>query len=400
MGHPIHDMNAIELDCIVKRFGEATVLQDLYLKIPEGSFSVLLGASGSGKTTLARIIAGLEQPTSGRVMIFGNDQKGVSPHQRQLAMVFQNGNAYEHLTVLQNLKFVPRDIASKSGRHAADATASSVTLDQVIEELELRELLQLKPPQLSGGQQQRLAIARAIASNRRIWIFDEPLAHLDESVRQQIRTLLIEMQRRHRITVLYVTHDSDEAMQLATHIGVMHHGAIEQFGAPEEVYDSPVSIDVGRALGQPPMELVASIDVHGHAVQAGIRPIDWRMTNYISGDVGGDRSGSVVSNAYGIEMSGIVRSAKYMGRQWWVWLESRGCAKPILVCVPCIDDGCDVQSRGRISSGGEASASRDSDGSGSNSAILERLFADCRGGRMGGVATFVVPHRVICKFDR
>lgn len=402
LSHEENRQNAIELDRIVKRFGNSAVLNELCLKIPDGSFSILLGASGSGKTTIARIIAGLEPPTSGRVRIFGVDQTSVPPHQRPLALVFQNGNAYEHLTVQQNLNFIPKQQRVAASSLGDERIVSTISFEQVVEELELGELLQRKPPQLSGGQLQRLAIARAILLNRRIWILDEPLAHLDESVRHQIRSMLIDQQRRYRITVLYVTHDSDEAMQLASHVGVLHHGAIAQFDEPDRVFNSPVSIEVGRALGQPPMALLASIDVHGHRVHVGVRPIDWTVTRY-------DRSGGVPSHADesnhaikliegSVEMSGVVHAAKYMGRQWWIWVRCAGNDKPILASIPCRDESREL---GEMRSDNVASGETAKTMAGSTcdrTLVRDQLIQDCKQGVVGGFVTLFVPRQYVNVF--
>jgi multiple sugar transport system ATP-binding protein len=272
-------MAQIRLDGIEKAFGAGRpALQHVNLEIADGERLALVGPSGSGKSTLLRIIAGLEVPTSGRVIIDGADVTDVPPERRDLAMVFQTYALYPHKTVRDNLAFglKVRGLARRDIDSRVEATAAA---------LGLVPFLQRLPAQLSGGQRQRVALGRAIVRNPRAFLFDEPLSNLDPRLRAETRAELIELHMRLRATMIYVTHDQEEAMTLGQRIAVLREGAIEQVADPIEVYDRPSTTFVAQFIGSPAMNLIAldsqeirrSLRAPAGATLAGLRPQDVRL---------------------------------------------------------------------------------------------------------------------------
>jgi ABC-type sugar transport system ATPase subunit len=245
-------MATISLESVEKRFGGRVAVRSVSLEIPDGELMVLVGPSGSGKSTVLRLIAGLEEPTSGRVSIGGRDVTGLPPQLRDLAMVFQSYALYPHLSVRDNLSFglrmrkVPPADIERRIVHAA-------TL------LGIESLLDLKPSQLSGGQRQRVALGRAIVREPRAFLLDEPLSNLDPALRLETRAQLALLHRRLAATMVHVTHDQEEAMTLGTAIAIMRDGAVEQTGTPMAVFDRPASTFVAQFLGSPAMNLVSGL---------------------------------------------------------------------------------------------------------------------------------------------
>jgi multiple sugar transport system ATP-binding protein len=242
-------MAQVTFDNVVKKYGDATVVKGLNLELPDGAFTVLVGPSGCGKTTTLRMIAGLEGVTSGTIRIGDVDVTRLEPKERDIAMVFQNYALYPHLSVLENLAFPLRAI------HVNRADALN-RARAVAETMGLTALLERKPKDLSGGQQQRVAIGRAIIREPSVFLFDEPLSNLDAKLRVEMRTELLQMQRRLGITSLFVTHDQEEAMTLSDFIVVMRDGEIAQQGKPKDVYDKPNSTFVASFVGSPKMNLI------------------------------------------------------------------------------------------------------------------------------------------------
>jgi multiple sugar transport system ATP-binding protein len=233
-----------------KSFRSTSVVSDLNLELPDGSFTVLVGPSGCGKSTSLRMLAGLESVTSGTITIADRDVTHLQPRDRDVAMVFQNYALYPHLSVRENIAFPLR--AAKEPRANALKRA-----DEVAESLGLAKLLDRKPKALSGGQQQRVAIGRAIIREPSVFLFDEPLSNLDAKLRVETRTELLQIQRRLGITCLYVTHDQEEAMTLSDRMVVMRDGRAAQVGTPIEVFNSPVDTFVAAFVGSPKMNLIA-----------------------------------------------------------------------------------------------------------------------------------------------
>jgi sn-glycerol 3-phosphate transport system ATP-binding protein len=247
---------------ITKVFPNGTTAVDaLTCTIADGEFMVLVGPSGCGKTTALRMIAGLEEPTSGAIAIGGKVVNGVSPRDRDIAMVFQNYALYPHKTVLQNLAFGLR-------QHKVPNAEIVERVREVSSLLTLDELLDRKPAQLSGGQRQRVAMGRALARSPRVFLLDEPLSNLDAQLRTQLRTDLKQLHQQFQITTVYVTHDQVEAMTLGDRIAVMSGGKLLQLGAPQEIYRRPANVFVAGFIGSPPMNLLKASAADGR-VHAG-----------------------------------------------------------------------------------------------------------------------------------
>ena len=248
-------MNGLELQGVVKRFGEVTVVQQLDLAVHEGEFVVLLGESGCGKSTTLRMIAGLEDVTEGRILIANKDVTHLHPMARDIAMVFQNYALYPHLNVAQNLSFALR----LAGRPQAEIDSKVAKAAQV---LNIEHLLQRKPKELSGGQRQRVAIGRAIVREPKVFLFDEPLSNLDAKLRGHMRAELALLHERLAKTTVYVTHDQVEAMTLANRIVIFDKGRIQQVGTPGEVFKHPANLFVAAFIGTPTMNLLPAHAVH------------------------------------------------------------------------------------------------------------------------------------------
>ena len=242
-------MATVQFAHVTKSYGATSVVSDLDLELPDGSFTVLVGPSGCGKSTSLRMLAGLESVTSGTITIGDRDVTSLQPRDRDVAMVFQNYALYPHLSVRENIAFPLR--AAKVPRQEALSRA-----DAIADSLGLSTLVARKPKDLSGGQQQRVAIGRAIIREPSVFLFDEPLSNLDAKLRVETRTELLQIQRRLGITCLYVTHDQEEAMTLSDRMVVMRDGRPAQVGTPVEVYDSPVDTFVASFVGSPKMNLL------------------------------------------------------------------------------------------------------------------------------------------------
>ncbi|QZT64543.1 ABC transporter ATP-binding protein [Mycolicibacterium austroafricanum] len=242
-------MATVRFSGVNKAYGTTSVVSDLDLELPDGSFTVLVGPSGCGKSTSLRMLAGLETVTSGSITIGDRDVTHLQPRDRDIAMVFQNYALYPHLTVAENIAFPLR--ATKTPRREALTRAAAIA-----ESLGLAKLLDRRPKDLSGGQQQRVAIGRAIIREPSVFLFDEPLSNLDAKLRVETRTELLQIQRRLGITSVYVTHDQEEAMTLSDRMVVMRDGRIAQQGTPQEVYARPADTFVAAFVGSPKMNLV------------------------------------------------------------------------------------------------------------------------------------------------
>jgi multiple sugar transport system ATP-binding protein len=249
-------MAVVQTKALTKVFKEGSrgAVNHVDLETREGEFLVLLGPSGSGKSTLLRMIAGLEQPTSGQVLIGGQVVNHLSPRERKIAMVFQSYALYPHLTAYGNIAFplkaqkVPREQHRQKVEWAASL-------------LGINSLLNRKPRQLSGGERQRVALARAIVREPLLFLLDEPLSNLDAKLRASAREELEQFHRRVKTTTIYVTHDQVEAMALGDRVVVLHDGVVRQIGTPQQVYDDPADTFVATFLGSPPMNLLRQSDV-------------------------------------------------------------------------------------------------------------------------------------------
>jgi ABC-type sugar transport system ATPase subunit len=262
---------AIRLEGLAKTYADGhAAVRPLDLAIADGEFLVLVGPSGCGKSTLLRLIAGLETPTGGRILIGGADVTAQPPQSRDLAMVFQSYALYPHMSVRDNLAY-----GLKVRGTPRDALAARVSA--VAHALDLEPLLDRRPAQLSGGQRQRVALGRAMVRQPKAFLLDEPLSNLDPALRAQARAEIARLHRTLGTTVVYVTHDQEEAMTLGGRIAVMRGGALEQVAAPLELYARPANTFVACFIGAPPMNVVPAriwgIDAPGGAL-AGVRPHD------------------------------------------------------------------------------------------------------------------------------
>jgi len=244
-------MSSVQIRDVRKSFGNFEVLHGVSIPIEDGEFVVLVGPSGCGKSTLLRMLAGLENITSGTISIGERVVNNVQPKERDIAMVFQNYALYPHMTVEQNL-----GIGLKVRRTPRDDTRRRV--QEVARILGLENLLERKPGQLSGGQRQRVAIGRAIVRAPKVFLFDEPLSNLDAALRGQTRVEIAKLHRELGATTIYVTHDQVEAMTLADRVVVLRDGSIEQVGSPLELYDHPANQFVAQFIGTPQMNIVDS----------------------------------------------------------------------------------------------------------------------------------------------
>jgi len=239
----------VRYEKIRKTFGGLDAVTDLDLHVPDGSFLALLGPSGCGKTTALRILAGLEEPTSGRVFIGPRDVTDLQPKDRDVAMVFQSYALYPHKNVAENIAYPLR--VRKVAKEQRTARAA-----EVARMLDIDALLDRTPRQLSGGQRQRVALARAIVREPQAFLMDEPLSNLDAKLRGQMRAEIRSLQREYKTTTLYVTHDQVEAMTMGDRIAVLRKGVLQQLGTPEELYEAPANLFVAEFLGSPPMNIV------------------------------------------------------------------------------------------------------------------------------------------------
>ena len=242
-------MASVTLKNITKRWGAAVGVDNQSLRIDDQEFFVLLGPSGCGKTTTMRMVAGLEQPSSGDIFIGDRKVNDDLPKDRDVAMVFQNYGLYPHMDVFANIAY-PLKVRGVAKSEIAPR------VHKAAEQVELSAYLQRKPKELSGGQRQRVALARAIVRTPKVFLMDEPLSNLDAKLRVSMRAELKHLSRQLKITTIYVTHDQVEAMTLADRIAIMRAGVIQQIGSPDEIYDQPANLFVAGFIGAPAMNLI------------------------------------------------------------------------------------------------------------------------------------------------
>jgi sn-glycerol 3-phosphate transport system ATP-binding protein len=277
-------MAQVSLAALTKVWTGPPAVNDVSFVVQQGQLVAILGPSGCGKSTILRLIAGLEEPTSGTIEIAGRDVTKLSPSDRRIAMVFQSYALFPHLSVAENIVFGLK--VRRVGRAERDARLKSVA-----EIVELSPYLDRKPAQLSGGQRQRVALARAIIAEQPVCLMDEPLSNLDAQLRHEMRVEIRALQQRLGMTMVYVTHDQTEAMTMADQVILMKGGQIEQAGAPAELYNHPQTTFVASFIGAPPMNLVREGEL-----TRGVRPEHVRL-----GEGGGGaitRRGAVTSVEY------------------------------------------------------------------------------------------------------
>jgi multiple sugar transport system ATP-binding protein len=285
-------MPEVVLDRLAKRFGPATALDGVSLAIGHGEFVVLLGPTGAGKTTALRLVAGLDAPDEGRILIGGTDVTRLSPAARDVTFVFQQYSLYPHLSVFDNLAFPLRSPVRRTPepdiRRVVEGVAAMLRID---------DKLRNRATELSGGQMQRVAIGRALVRRPAIALMDEPLSSLDAKLRAELR---IELKRIHKdfgATLLYVTHDQTEAMTLATRIGVLRNGRLVQVGAPRDIYEDPADAYVAARLGHPPINLLPRGLFPGFPAPDGAETVGARTEHLaiarVNGHAGAGPSGTV-----------------------------------------------------------------------------------------------------------
>src|SRR6476661_8256614 len=318
----------LRLEGVTKRFGDFTAVDGIDLLVPRGSFFALLGPSGCGKTTTLRMIAGLEQPTAGRVTIGDTDLTGSRPYERPVNTVFQSYALFPHLTIRDNVAFGPKR------RKVADAAERT---DEALQLVQMSSFAARKPAQLSGGQQQRVALARALVNHPEVLLLDEALGALDLKLRRSMQIELKRIQTDVGLTFIHVTHDQEEAMTMADTVAVMNGGVIEQMGAPNELYENPRTTFVANFLGQSNLIAgqiqsrdsdVTQVDMHGITVSVprerthaesdrgwvGIRP-----EKVLIGDEGEalDAPGNTIPGGVVTDVSFVGVSTQYLVRMPW-----------------------------------------------------------------------------------
>lgn len=300
-------MGRIQLKSVTKSFGDVEVIPPLDLTIEDGEFTVFVGPSGCGKSTLLRLIAGLEDMTSGSIDIDGADATDVPPAKRGLAMVFQSYALYPHMTVRKNIAF-PLRMAK------LDQAEIDKRVEGAASVLNLTDYLDRRPGQLSGGQRQRVAIGRAIVREPAAFLFDEPLSNLDAALRVGMRLEISELHERLATTMIYVTHDQVEAMTMADKIVVLQAGVIEQVGSPLELYRTPRNLFVAGFIGSPKMNFIEGPEAEKLGAQTiGIRP------EHIA-----------VSESEG-DWSGVVSVSEHLGSDTFFHVHETGLAETITV---------------------------------------------------------------------
>lgn len=288
-------MSVLTLRALKKHYGSIKAVTDVDLQLEEGEFLAVLGPSGSGKSTLMRMVAGLEPPTSGDILVDGKSVVNVPPQHRNVAMVFQLFALYPHMSVRDNILFplVSRKVPKKEHQ---------TRLDKATRMLGVEDLLDRRPNRLSGGQKQRVALARALVRDPDLFVFDEPLSALDAQIRSRARAELRELHDQTRITTLYVTHDQVEAMGLADRVAVINEGRMHQVGTPQALYNDPADLFVAGFIGNPPMNLIPLDET----TVAGVRPEEVLV----------DPEGDVANAA--IDLRVRIEHLEYLGSEWLV----------------------------------------------------------------------------------
>lgn len=309
-------MGSLSLQGIHKSFGAVEVLKGIDLDVNDGEFVVFVGPSGCGKSTLLRIIAGLEDPSSGSVVINQQDVTVVPPARRGIAMVFQTYALYPHLNVRDNM-----GLGLKQTRTARDIIDQRVLRASAL--LSLDDLLKRHPADLSGGQRQRVAIGRAIVREPEVFLFDEPLSNLDAALRVQTRLEIARLHNELKSSIVYVTHDQVEAMTLADRIVVMNDGVVQQVGSPMELYNNPQNLFVAGFIGSPQMNFIEGSAVNMSDVKTvGVRPehIRLQLADHKTSSENNNVNTSAVREE-SVLLKGTVRHVEHLGADTNVYLQ-------------------------------------------------------------------------------
>jgi len=313
-------MADLQLRGVCKSFGATVAVQPLDLAINSGELVVLLGPSGAGKTTTLRLVAGLESPDCGQVLIGGRDMTHVAPALRDVTFVFQQYSLYPHLSVFDNLAFPLRSPLRKTSE--ADIRTK---VTEVARMLRMEDKLQNSATKLSGGQMQRVAIGRALVRSPAVYLMDEPLSSLDAKLRNDLRLELKRIQQDLGATMLYVTHDQIEALTMANRIGVLDHGQLVQLGTPQQVYEDPASVSVASRLGSPRINLLPRAALPGLAVAAQVATLGVRAEH-----IQLRRKQLYGGATHPVQVKRIER----LSDQYLVHLKLTGSAHDLIACAP------------------------------------------------------------------
>ncbi|MEO8339463.1 MAG: ABC transporter ATP-binding protein [Nitrospirota bacterium] len=344
-------MAEVCIEHVSKQFGKTKVLPDVSLTIKDGEFFTIVGPSGCGKSTLLQLLAGLDRPTSGRILFDGEDVTDLEPRERDVALVFQSYALYPHMTVRDNLSFPLRVTRRKTGLERSHIESE---VQRVAGLLGLEPLLGRWPRELSGGQRQRVALGRALIRQPKLFLLDEPLSNLDAQLRSVMRAELRRLHDRLGTTMIYVTHDQTEAMTLADRVAVLDRGVVQQVGPPQALYDQPSNLFVAKFLGHPainvldgeilngrlrigaltlPVSAAEDSDslLDGTRVTVGLRP-EHVMVVSVDGT-------ECIPDEEGPRVSGVVRLLEYTGSQTWgvVEVEQAGKGTMMIGCVKAGD---------------------------------------------------------------
>ena len=316
-------MSSITCKKLTKTYGELQVVHGFDLDVKDEEFIVFLGPSGCGKSTILRMMAGLEDITSGALEIGGRDVTTAEPGERGVAMVFQNYALYPHMSVHKNIAFGLR-------RSGLSPEEIATKVQEVVQMLALEPYLDRKPSQMSGGQQQRVAIARAIVKTPEVFLFDEPLSNLDAKLRQQLRVEIAKLHKQLKTTTVFVTHDQLEAMTLADRIVLMNAGNAEQIGTPQEIYEKPRTLFVADFIGSPSMNFVSG-EIDGKTAKTPIGTFDLTAADFAAPGAGRATLGIRPQNIRlmrqdptDIALSGRVVFTEYLGNEVMMVVDCAG----------------------------------------------------------------------------
>ncbi len=308
-------MNSLYLNKVSKSFGKTEVLKNITLELRQNELLVILGPSGCGKSTLLRLVAGLEDLTSGEIYLHDKRIDMLEPKERNVAMVFQNYSLYPHMTVEKNLGF-PLTIAKEKKEIIKEK------VDAIAEMLGLTDRLSFKPSALSGGQRQRVALGRAIIRKPDIFLLDEPLSNLDADLRLKMRAEIVRIQQELKITTIHVTHDQAEALSMADRILLLNDGVIVQLGTPEELYKKPNSLFVAKFIGFPKMNIISATIKNKFLMPFGI-PMESLQVDGLDEMLIGVRPEDISMQSNGQYQAKVI-SSEYFGEQYIITLDYNG----------------------------------------------------------------------------